>query len=50
MRVQYVRQEVGEPFQWMTEEEGEEETGVYAIQGGSLVVWEVAVLALCLVH
>ena len=50
MRVQDVRQEVGEPFHWMTEEEGEEETWVYAIQVGSLLVWKAAVLALVLVH
>ena len=32
MRVEDVlRQEVGEPLQWMNEEEGEEETGVCAI-------------------
>ena len=50
MRVQDVRQEVGEPFHWMTEEEGEEETWVCAIQVGSLLVWKAAVLALVLVH
>ena len=46
MWVQNVRQEVGEPLQWMTEEEGEEETWVCAIQVGSLLV----LLALVLVY
>ena len=50
MRVQEVRQEVGEPLQWTTEEEGGEVTWVCATQVGSLLVWKAAVLALFLLH